>query len=96
MTKYLLVLLVVAVGFLLLKRQFQGKRKEKESRYTRGDDLRTLRETEPMMRCTHCGIFMPRSAAVHIQGRYYCSSEHAKASEEASVRGSDDKHNKKS
>jgi uncharacterized protein len=89
--KYLLVLLVVFVGFLMLKRQFMGGRHKSDAKRSRHDDVHTLRETEPMMRCTHCGVFLPRSAALRVQGRHYCSQEHAQAAEKQAVKTDQDK-----
>lgn len=37
--------------------------------------------TESMVRCTHCGIHLPRSEAVLSNGRTWCSQEHAKLGE---------------
>lgn len=31
---------------------------------------------EPMVRCAHCGVFMPRSTALPHGDRFYCDSEH--------------------
>ncbi|ARP93391.1 PP0621 family protein [Bordetella genomosp. 13] len=33
---------------------------------------------ETMVRCAHCGIHLPRSEAVQIDGRSWCSQEHAR------------------
>lgn len=33
---------------------------------------------ESMVRCAHCGIHLPRSDAVLVQGQTWCSEEHAK------------------
>ncbi len=33
---------------------------------------------ESMVRCAHCGIYMPRSEAVLSDGKTWCSPEHAK------------------
>ncbi|HEU0231377.1 MAG TPA: PP0621 family protein [Burkholderiaceae bacterium] len=33
---------------------------------------------EAMVRCAHCGIHLPRSEAVLIQGKTWCCEEHAK------------------
>ena len=35
-------------------------------------------EPEAMVRCAHCGIHMPRSEALLINGETWCSSENAK------------------
>nr|WP_218953439.1 PP0621 family protein [Parapusillimonas granuli] len=33
---------------------------------------------ESMVRCEHCGIHLPRSEAVLIDGHTWCSQEHAR------------------
>lgn len=33
---------------------------------------------EPMVRCAHCGIHLPRSEALQTQGHTWCSPEHAR------------------
>lgn len=33
---------------------------------------------EAMVRCEHCGIHLPRSEAVLVDGRIGCSAEHAR------------------
>lgn len=35
-------------------------------------------EPEAMVRCAHCGIHMPRSEAILMNGETWCSGEHAK------------------
>ena len=34
--------------------------------------------TEAMVRCAHCGIYMPRSEALLSEGQTWCSAEHAR------------------
>jgi uncharacterized protein len=84
--KYLLLLIVIGLGVLLLKKQFFSSRDKSGVKFTREDDPHTLRETEPMMRCAYCGVFVPRSAAKIVQGRHYCTPEHAKIAEEQSIK----------
>jgi len=31
---------------------------------------------EAMRRCSHCGVYVPESAALAAGGRYYCSRAH--------------------
>lgn len=37
-----------------------------------------IQHPESMVRCAHCGIYMPRSEAVLTDGKTWCSQEHAK------------------
>ncbi len=32
-----------------------------------------------MLRCDHCGVFVPRSEAITASGKVYCSGSHAAA-----------------
>lgn len=41
-------------------------------------NLRLHRSKEPMVRCAHCGIYLPRSEAFLSQQHTWCSPEHAK------------------
>jgi len=36
---------------------------------------------ESMVRCAHCGVHLPRSEAVLIAGKTWCSNEHARLGE---------------
>ncbi|HYG41734.1 MAG TPA: PP0621 family protein [Bordetella sp.] len=36
---------------------------------------------ESMVRCAHCGIHLPRSEAVMLEGKVWCSREHARLGE---------------
>jgi len=32
-----------------------------------------------MLRCDHCGVFLPRNEAIEAHGKHYCSRQHAGA-----------------
>jgi uncharacterized protein len=34
---------------------------------------------EPMVPCAHCGVNVPRSEALEVSGRFFCSEEHRRA-----------------
>jgi uncharacterized protein len=34
---------------------------------------------EPMVPCARCGVNVPRSEALEISGRFFCSEEHRRA-----------------
>ena len=36
---------------------------------------------ESMVRCAHCGIHLPRSEALQIDGKVWCSRDHARLGE---------------
>lgn len=35
--------------------------------------------SEPMVRCTHCGVHLPESRALRDETRWYCGPEHLEA-----------------
>ena len=35
-----------------------------------------LRAGEPMLKCSHCGVYLPASEALERRGLFYCSPEH--------------------
>lgn len=40
------------------------------------DDDRPRRLDGNMVRCDHCGLFVPRDEAIESNGRHYCSEAH--------------------
>ncbi|CCN16833.1 putative exported protein [Bordetella bronchiseptica MO211] len=34
--------------------------------------------SQPMVRCAHCGVHLPRAEAVLLGGQTWCSSDHAR------------------
>jgi uncharacterized protein len=37
-----------------------------------------VRAPEDMVKCSQCGVNLPRSEAIYSQGEFYCSVEHQK------------------
>ena len=42
----------------------------------RGDQGESRRLEGSMVRCDHCGLFVPRDEAIEEGGRHYCSEAH--------------------
>ena len=66
--KYLLVLLVLAVGWHMWRRQ--------RVKPTPPPTKKRLAKPEPMVNCAHCGVHLPQSDAIRYQGQHYCSQSH--------------------
>ena len=66
MAKILLLALIVA-AVLMLMRGFR-RRPPPPSSETAGD--------QPMVRCAHCGLHLPRDESVACGARYFCSEQH--------------------
>jgi uncharacterized protein len=64
MGRLLFVFAIVAVVYLL----FRSYRKNLSSQ--------DKAITEDMVRCTHCGVHLPKGESVRSEGRDFCSVEH--------------------
>lgn len=53
------------------KKRFRGEQKTQESR------TNPLPGSEAMVRCAHCGVYLPRSEALLSQDETWCSEAHA-------------------
>ena len=72
MGKFLLLLLVFAIAYWLVKAY---KRKIKDA----GGRSSTPASTEDMVRCALCGVHLPRSESLMNDRMFYCSAEHRRA-----------------
>ena len=39
------------------------------------------RAPEEMVNCAHCGVYLPASESIEVDGRRYCCSEHQQAAQ---------------
>ena len=80
----LLLWAVVIVVVLLVLRIVARSASNKGDDAPRADSLPRktsappVDQPETMVRCAHCGIHMPRSEALLLNGETWCSSDHAK------------------
>jgi len=65
---FLLLGIALYVGFKLLR---VGQRRNDGPAGGKTGEV-----SEPMVRCAHCGLNVPRSEAVAGAGRWYCSESH--------------------
>lgn len=69
--KYLLWLVVIAViWWVWSKRQVADRRP--------ASPMAPSREAEKMVRCAHCGVYLPESDGLVAEGQVYCSEAHRK------------------
>lgn len=71
--KLLVVLLALLLGVWLWRR---GR-----SVRARGGGRRAGAAPQPMIRCAHCGVHLPRDGAVTGHAGLYCSAEHQREAE---------------
>ena len=79
--KYLLVLLVVAIGLFALFGRGRGRRTstpdKAEPEVPPARPAPAAASPAPMLACAHCGVHLPRDdAAMDAAGRGYCGEAH--------------------
>ncbi len=67
--KYLLWLLVIAVIWWVWSKRQTAERRPAS---------RPAPEAERMVRCAHCGVYLPESDGLAAEGQVYCSEAHRK------------------
>lgn len=73
---WFVVIVVVLFGARLLSHK-AGNTKSPRPK-GKQDIAADMSDAEAMVRCEHCGIHMPRSEAVLIDGHTWCGQEHAR------------------
>lgn len=72
--RLLLILAAIGIIIMMFRRLRAPQRPEGESQPTTYD---------PMVRCAHCGVNLPRNHAIRSKdGHYYCSVEHRDANQQ--------------
>ncbi len=74
MEELLRLVLVVAAIWLIIHRLKHPGPKSRVTRTSRNDHPP---DSMPMLRCAHCGVYIPQAEAVTAHGRAFCSREHA-------------------
>jgi uncharacterized protein len=72
MSRILFILVLLIVGFLLLK-SWQRKQNLKQHNKTASGQIPT---NTRMLRCQHCGLHVPEHEAFSQGGKHFCSLEH--------------------
>lgn len=73
-----IVIVVVLLVARILARQHAKSTEAPQAGSLPRQSATPVDQAESMVRCAHCGIHMPRSDALLIDGQTWCSSEHAK------------------
>lgn len=70
MSRLILIIVIIAIVYLLLKSFRKQLPKEDEPS-----------KTQDMVACAHCGINLPKSESVMENGKYYCCTAHSRGQE---------------
>lgn len=82
MFKWLLLLVGIGLFYLWFKGNKQTKEISKQSTGSKPDKAPRASEPEVMVPCQYCQVHLPKSAALEIEDRFYCSEEHLQALDE--------------
>lgn len=73
------IVLIIAVLFVArIAARMAAARQAGEQPKGRSQPAPANHAPESMVRCAHCGIHLPRSEAVLLNGHTWCSTEHSK------------------
>jgi uncharacterized protein len=70
--KYIVLIAVIAVIFWMVT----GKARAAARQAKEQADRPAERAAEDMVRCAHCGLFLPKADSVEARGVRFCSREH--------------------
>lgn len=75
---WVIVILGVMLATRILTRFHDASQRKQTGRQPAGSSATASADPEPMVRCAHCSIHIPRSEAVLSGGKTWCCVEHAK------------------
>jgi uncharacterized protein len=81
--KYLLVLLVIAIGLWMLNKRLRGPGSKPPAR---GREGAKPQAPAAMLECAHCGLHLPAADAVREGDRVYCGEAHRRLGPRADER----------
>jgi uncharacterized protein len=71
--KYLVLIAVIAVILWMVTGKARAAARRERAQAERDAAERPI---EDMVRCAHCGVFLPRAESVEARGARFCSREH--------------------
>ena len=82
MFKWLLLIAGIVLFYLWFKGKKQAKAVNQETSRPNPAKAKTVAEPEAMVLCQYCKVHLPKSDALTIEERFYCSKEHLHAVDE--------------
>jgi uncharacterized protein len=75
-TKILFFALIGIVVYLLLKKKRSVHKPSRSVPPSSSSAQASAASPEPMVSCAYCGLHIPTSESLKIEGRHYCGEEH--------------------
>lgn len=66
MSRLIFIVVIIALAYLLFKSYRKQLPRQDESS-----------GTQDMVSCAYCGIHLPKSEGLHVDGKYYCCTAHS-------------------
>lgn len=76
MFKWLLLIAGIVLSYLWFKGKKQAKAVKQETSTPKPNKAKVVAEPEAMVLCQFCKVHLPKSDALVIEDRFYCSKEH--------------------
>lgn len=73
MSRLIFIIVIVALVYWLFKSYARKLNKQ---------DQEQPPKTQDMVSCAHCGINLPKSESVSVDGKYYCCTAHSRGQSE--------------
>ena len=71
MGRLVVLILLVVLAVWLIRRALRGPSQARPTKPAQG-------QPSELVSCAHCGMHLPRGEAHGLEGRLYCSEEHAR------------------
>jgi uncharacterized protein len=71
MSRLIFIIVIIAVVYFLLKSYSRKSRKQDETP-----------QTQDMVSCAYCGVHLPKSDSVLMNGKHYCCTAHSRGQQE--------------
>lgn len=72
MGRLLFFVLIAVLVFWAIRSYRRGLKKRQEETQKESPSI----ESEDMVRCTHCGVHLPKSESILSEDKFFCSDEH--------------------
>jgi uncharacterized protein len=73
--RYLFLLLLIVAGVYLWRKMLRDSGRNGERKGAPGADGKVAN----MVRCSHCGTYLPEDDAIRVGDQFFCSNEHRDA-----------------
>jgi uncharacterized protein len=70
--RLLFFVLIAVLVFWAIRSYRRGLKKRQEEAQKESPSI----ESEDMVRCTHCGVHLPKSESILSEDKFFCSDEH--------------------